>query len=85
MCLTLHLYEFMVRGRIRTERSSGEQLMNKNQVKGSANKAKGKIKEVAGKLTGNKSMEYKGKAMKYGGKAEAKYGDLKSDAKKATK
>jgi uncharacterized protein YjbJ (UPF0337 family) len=83
--LTLHLHEFMVRGRTRTEQSSGDQLMNKNQVKGHANEAKGKIKEVTGKVTGDKSTEYKGKAEKYNGKAEAKYGDLKSDAKKETK
>lgn len=59
--------------------------MNKNQVKGYANAAKGKVKEVAGKVTGDKSMEYKGTAEKHGGKAEAKYGDLESDTKKATK
>jgi uncharacterized protein YjbJ (UPF0337 family) len=75
----------MVRGRTQKETVIGDQLMNKNQVKGSASEAKGKVKEVAGKATGDKSTEYKGKAEKHGGKAQAKYGDLKSDAKKTTK
>lgn len=59
--------------------------MNDNQVKGRANEAKGKVKEVAGKLSGDKSTELKGNVEKHGGKAEAKYGDLKSDARKARK
>lgn len=58
--------------------------MNMNQIKGRASEAKGKIKEVAGHATGNKTMELKGKTEKHAGKAEAKYGDLKSDAKRAT-
>ena len=52
--------------------------MNESQVKGRVNEAKGKIKETTGKVTGNKTTEYKGKA-------EAKYGDMKSDAKKDKK
>ncbi|MDZ7750604.1 MAG: CsbD family protein [Gammaproteobacteria bacterium] len=59
--------------------------MNKNQVKGRANEAKGKGKEVAGKVTGDKSTEYKGTAENLGGKAEAKYGDVKRDAKEGKK
>lgn len=59
--------------------------MNKNQIEGRAKEAKGKVKEVAGEVTGDKSMEYKGKVEKYGGRAEARYGDLKDDAKKESK
>jgi uncharacterized protein YjbJ (UPF0337 family) len=54
-------------------------------IKARASQAKGKLKEIAGKLTGDKSTEYKVKAEKPGGKAEAKYGDLRNDASKATK
>lgn len=59
--------------------------MNKNQVKGHASEAKGKIKEIVGKVVGDKTMEYEGNIEKQGGKVEAKYGDLKSDIKKARK
>lgn len=59
--------------------------MNKNQVQGRATESKGKVKEFAGKITGDKSTEYKGKADQLGGKIEAKYGDLKSDAKRDEK
>lgn len=59
--------------------------MNKHQVDGRIDEAKGKAKEVAGKVTGDKSTEYKGKAEKLAGKAEAKYGDIKSDAKRSSK
>jgi uncharacterized protein YjbJ (UPF0337 family) len=82
--LTLHLHVFIVRGRTQTKQPSGDHLMDKNQGKGKANEAKGKVKEVAGKATGDKSTEYKGKAEKHGGKAQAKYGDVKNEAKKKT-
>ncbi|MFO7953446.1 CsbD family protein [Thioalkalivibrio sp.] len=59
--------------------------MNKDQAKGHGKEAKGKVEELAGKATGDKSTEYKGKAEKHAGKAQAKYGDIKSDAKKKTK
>jgi uncharacterized protein YjbJ (UPF0337 family) len=75
----------MARGRSDTQSSSGDHLMNKDQVKGRTKEAKGKVKEVAGKVTGDKSTEYKGKAEKHGGKIQGKYGDLKNDARKATK
>jgi len=68
-----------------SQQISWRSIMNKEQVKGRANEAKGKVKETAGKLTGKKSTELKGKAEKHGGKVEAKYGDMKSDAKKKTK
>lgn len=83
--LTVPWDECAAGSRSQTERLSGYQFMNKNQINGRAKEGKGKIKEIAGKVTGDKSTEYKGKAEKYGGKAEARYGELKSDAEKATK
>ena len=58
--------------------------MNKDQVKGRVHEAKGKVKEVAGKVVGDKELEIKGKAENALGKVQGKYGDLKSDIKKAT-
>jgi len=59
--------------------------MNKDQVKGRVKEAEGKIKEVAGKLVGNETLEAKGKIQKTLGKAQAKFGDVKQDAKDAAK
>ena len=58
--------------------------MNKDQVKGRVHEAKGKVKEVAGKVVGDKELEIKGKVENALGKVQGKYGDLKSDIKKAS-
>jgi uncharacterized protein YjbJ (UPF0337 family) len=42
----------------------GDNPMNKDRIKGSAEQAKGKVKEVAGKATGDKKLETEGKAHK---------------------
>src|SRR5450755_5040441 len=59
--------------------------MNKDQVKGRVKEAEGKIKEVTGKLVGNERLEAKGKVQKVLGKAQAKFGDVKQDAKDANR
>lgn len=59
-------------------------LMNKDQVKGSADKAKGKAKETGGKALGNERMEGEGKMEKAGGKARSGYGDAKENIKRST-
>jgi uncharacterized protein YjbJ (UPF0337 family) len=56
--------------------------INKDQVKGRVEEAKGKVNEVTGKLVGNEKLEAKGKVQKIVGEAQAKFGDLKKDAKK---
>jgi len=58
--------------------------MNKDQVKGRVAEAKGKVKEITGKAFSQK-LENKGKVQNALGKVQAKYGDLKEDAKKASK
>ncbi len=60
-----------------------ENIMNKDQVKGSFEKVKGKVKEVAGKAVGNKDLEQEGKVQHAKGKVQTQYGDLKEDVKNA--
>ena len=59
--------------------------INKDQVKGRVTEAQGRIKEAAGDLVGNDRLKVKGKVQKTLGKAQAKYGDVKQDAKDATR
>ena len=59
--------------------------MDKNQIKGEAKKAKGKVKEVTGRTIGNDKMEQEGKLEHAKGTVQKKYGEVKSDVKRATK
>jgi len=59
--------------------------MNKDQVKGRYEEAKGKVKEVAGKAVGNKDLEAEGIAQNSSGKVRSESGDLREDAKNASK
>ena len=58
---------------------------NKDQVRGRVKEAKGKIREVVGRLVGNKTLEAKGKVQTKLGAAQAKYGDVKQDARDSKK
>ncbi len=62
----------------------GEQIMNKNQSKGSTKEFSGKAKEVTGKVVGDKKMESKGKAKKHAGKLQKGVGDTQEKVKRAT-
>jgi uncharacterized protein YjbJ (UPF0337 family) len=55
----------------------GDQVMDKDRIKGSAEQAKGKVKEVAGKATGDKKLQGEGKAEKVDGKIRNAVGGLK--------
>jgi uncharacterized protein YjbJ (UPF0337 family) len=59
----------------------GDQVMDKDRIKGSAEQAKGKVKEVAGKATGDKKLQGEGKAEKVGGKIRNAVGGLKDAAR----
>ena len=59
--------------------------MSNHKVKGQMHKAKGKVKEVTGRTFGNDKMEQEGKVEHAKGTAQKKYGDLKSDVKRAAK
>jgi uncharacterized protein YjbJ (UPF0337 family) len=59
----------------------GDQVMDKDRIKGSAEQAKGKVKEVAGKATGDKKLQGEGKAEKVGGKIRNAIGGLKDAAR----
>jgi len=59
--------------------------INKDQVKGRIKVAKGSVKEATGKLVGNKMLQTKGNIQKNLGKVQAKYGDLRKNAKEALK
>lgn len=58
---------------------------NKDQSAGRVKETKGTLKEFAGKVTGNESLELRGKVEKTLGKAQAKFGDVKQDAKDAAR
>lgn len=58
---------------------------NKDQVEGRVTETKGKIKEVAGIVLGDDKMEAKGKVQAVIGTAQAKFGDIKQEAKDSAK
>lgn len=58
-------------------------MVNKDQAAGVAKQVKGSVKEAAGRMTGNTRTEAEGKAEKAAGKVQKKYGDVKSDVRKA--
>ena len=62
-----------------------DQIMNKDQVKGSLEKAKGSVKETAGKVVGSGKMKTEGAADKAAGTVQKKAGDVKEAAKDAVK
>jgi uncharacterized protein YjbJ (UPF0337 family) len=59
------------------------QMVNKDQVKGTAKQVAGSVKEAAGKVTGSRETEAKGKIEKAAGKVQKAYGDAKEDMKDA--
>jgi uncharacterized protein YjbJ (UPF0337 family) len=60
-------------------------IMGNHQAKGQMHKAKGKVKEVTGRTIGNDKMEQEGKLEHAKGTVQKKYGEVKSDVKRATK
>lgn len=58
-------------------------MVNKDQVKGSAKQAKGAIKDATGKATGNEQMQVEGRADKAAGKVQKGFGDAKQKIKDA--
>jgi uncharacterized protein YjbJ (UPF0337 family) len=59
------------------------EMVNKDQVKGTAKQAAGSVEEAAGKLTGNKKTEAKGAAKKAEGEVQKSYGNVKEKIKDA--
>lgn len=62
-----------------------DNVMNKDQAKGSLEKAKGSIKETIGKVVGSDKMEAEGAADKTAGTVQKKAGEVKEAAKDAVK
>jgi uncharacterized protein YjbJ (UPF0337 family) len=67
------------------EPASGDQFMNKDQVKDRASEEKGKVKEVADKVTDEKRTEQKGSAEKHGGKDETVLKDINDGTREEKK
>ena len=59
----------------------GEQIMDKDRIKGSAKEMKGKIKEVTGKVLGDAKLESEGKADQAAGKIQNVVGGVKDTLK----
>jgi uncharacterized protein YjbJ (UPF0337 family) len=55
----------------------GEQTMDKDRIKGSAQQAKGAVKEAVGKMTGDAKLEAEGKSDKVAGKMQNAIGGFK--------
>jgi uncharacterized protein YjbJ (UPF0337 family) len=58
-------------------------MMNKDQVKGTAEKVKGKVNKAVGSATGDTAQELKGQVQQGAGEARKQYGDVKEDVKKS--
>ena len=63
--------------------SVGENKMDDDRVKGSAQNIKGKVKEAAGKVTGDAKLETEGKADQVGGKLRNAVGGVKDSLREA--
>ena len=60
-----------------TQPTSGNTVVNKDRIKGSAEQAKGAVKEAAGKVLGDKKLETEGKTDKIAGKFQNAVGRAK--------
>ncbi len=56
---------------------SGESIMDKDRIIGSAKKIKGEVKEAVGKATGDTKLESEGKADKVEGNVQNAIGGIK--------
>jgi len=61
--------------------SIGEEIMDKDRIKGSAKEIKGKIEEVTGKVLGDAKLESEGKAEQAAGKIQNVVGGVKDTLK----
>jgi uncharacterized protein YjbJ (UPF0337 family) len=68
-------------GKISFNLLTGDGIMNKDQVIGTAKDIAGKIQEEAGRTVGSKEQEAKGLGRQISGKAQKKYGDAKEAVK----
>jgi len=67
---------------VRSQSTSQEMLVNKDQVKGRVKEVEGKVEKGVGKITGDKGLEQKGKINEGLGKIQGAYGDVKDAVKK---
>jgi uncharacterized protein YjbJ (UPF0337 family) len=61
---------------------SGEEAMNKDELKGKLENLKGRAKEAFGAATGNKRTEAEGMAERGKGAVQEKYGEAKDELEK---